>query len=234
VSAATRDLSSLFSYDYVALSQFWKRWYTSRQSAHGYPMKVQTDAIGLVTLVFVLLAWFVFAFIFLLRKKPPQGEVAKRATVSRWGIILQSFSFAAVWSLPRSSWWPARSSLFGELALAAVAVVLTYASCLLCLWAIRTLGKQWTFQARVIKGHELVTQGPYAIVRNPIYLGMFGLIVGTGFAYSRWWTLLAAVIVFLLGNRIRIRAEETLLRETFGSQFDDYARRVPAFFPRLF
>jgi protein-S-isoprenylcysteine O-methyltransferase Ste14 len=71
-------------------------------------------------------------------------------------------------------------------------------------------------------------------VRNPIYLGMFGIILGTGLVFSRWWTLLTALIFFLVGNQIRIRAEEKLLRETFGAQFDDYARRVPAFFPRLF
>ena len=197
-------------------------------------MKLQTDAIGLVTLILILLGWFVFAFIFLFRKKPPHGEETKRATVSRWGIFLQFFSFAFVWSLPRSSWWPVRPSLPGELGLATVAVLLTYASCLLCLWAMQTLGKQWTFEARVIEGHELITQGPYALVRNPIYLGMFGLIVGTGLAFSRWYTLLAAVVFFLVGNSIRIRAEENLLREAFGSQFDDYARRVPAFLPRLF
>jgi protein-S-isoprenylcysteine O-methyltransferase Ste14 len=70
------------------------------------------------------------------------------------------------------------------------------------------------------------------VVRNPIYLGMFGLMVTTGLAYTTWWALLAAVIIFLSGNRIRIRSEEKLLRETFGVQFDEYASRVPAFFPR--
>ena len=88
--------------------------------------------------------------------------------------------------------------------------------------------------ARLTKGHELVTDGPYGIVRNPIYLGMFGLMVATGVALSTWWALLAAIAIFLVGNRIRLRAEETLLREAFGSQFDDYARRVPAFLPRIF
>jgi protein-S-isoprenylcysteine O-methyltransferase Ste14 len=58
--------------------------------------------------------------------------------------------------------------------------------------------------------------------------------LSVGLAFSRWWTFLAAMVVFLIGNRIRIKAEEKLLRETFGAQFDDYARRVPAFFPRLF
>jgi len=72
------------------------------------------------------------------------------------------------------------------------------------------------------------------VVRNPIYLGMFGLMVATGLAYTTWWALLAAVILFLSGNRIRIRSEEKLLRETFGVQFDEYASRVRAFFPAIF
>ena len=195
--------------------------------------RLQTDIIGLTALILVFLAWVVFCLSFLLRKKPAQAEEAKRASVSKWGIALQSFSFAFVWILPRPRWWPFRESLAGELVLAVVAVVLAYASSLFSLLAIQTLGKQWTYEARVIKGHELVTQGPYAIVRNPIYLGMYGMIVGTGLVFSRWGTFLAAVVFFLIGNRIRIRAEERLLRETFGSQFDDYARHVPAFFPRL-
>jgi protein-S-isoprenylcysteine O-methyltransferase Ste14 len=196
-------------------------------------MRLQTDAIGLTTLVLVLLPWIAFGVALLLKKKSPNVEETKRAPGARFGILLQSISFALVWLVPRPLWWPFQESLAGELALAAVAIVLAYASSWLCVRAVRTLGKQWTYQARLIKGHELVTQGPYAIVRNPIYLGMFGAILATGLAFSRWWNFLAAVIVFLVGNRIRIQAEEKLLRESFGAQFDDYARRVSAFLPRL-
>ncbi len=197
-------------------------------------MKVQTDAIGLTTLILVFLPWLAFGVALVFRKKPGQVEEAKRAPAATLGIALQSLSFALVWVLPRSRWWPFGPSLAGELGVAVAAVVLAYASAGLCLQAVRTLGKQWTYQARVIKGHELITQGPYAFVRNPIYLGMFGAILATGLAFSRWWTFLSAVVVFLIGNRIRIRAEEKLLRETFGAQFDEYARRVPAFFPSVF
>jgi protein-S-isoprenylcysteine O-methyltransferase Ste14 len=63
---------------------------------------------------------------------------------------------------------------------------------------------------------------------------MFGMLVATGLTISRWQALLAGILVFLIGNEIRIRSEEKLLRETFGSQFDEYASRVPAVFPRLF
>lgn len=86
----------------------------------------------------------------------------------------------------------------------------------------------------MLEGHELVTQGPYSLVRNPIYLGMFGAILGAGLVFARWWTFLVAIVLFLIGNHVRITAEERLLRETFGAKFDDYARRVPAFLPRPF
>lgn len=196
--------------------------------------RLQTDIIGLTALGLIFLAWIGFALTFLLRRKPPKVEEAKRAPAAKLGIFLQSFSFAFVWLIGRPNWWPFRPSRAGELVLAAVAVALAYASGLFLLQAVRTLGKQWTFQARVIHGHELITQGPYAVVRNPIYLGMFGMLVATGLVFSRWWNLLGALVFFLIGNQIRIRAEEKLLRETFGAQFDDYARRVPAFLPRLF
>jgi protein-S-isoprenylcysteine O-methyltransferase Ste14 len=198
-------------------------------------MRLQTDAIGVTTLVLVILAWISFGAIFLLRKKPPVPvQETKRAPASFWGIFLQSLSFAFIWVLPRPHWWPFRASLIGEIALGAVCVLLAYASCIFCWQAIQTLGKQWTYQARVIEGHELIQQGPYAVVRNPIYLGMFGLILAAGLTFSNWWQIVGAMATFVVGLSIRIRAEEGLLRETFGSKFDEYARRVPAFLPRLF
>jgi protein-S-isoprenylcysteine O-methyltransferase Ste14 len=196
-------------------------------------MKLETDAIGLTTLILVLLPWIGVAVSLLFRKKREEATETKRETAATWGITMQSLSFPLVWSLPRPVWWPFPPSTAGEIVLAVAAVGLTWASALLCVSAIRTLGKQWTYRARVIAGHELVTEGPYSFVRNPIYLGMFGAIVGAGLVFSRWWTLAAAVVIFLIGNWIRIRAEEKLLR-TFGSKFDEYAGRVPAFFPGVF
>jgi protein-S-isoprenylcysteine O-methyltransferase Ste14 len=192
---------------------------------------MKLDAIGAVTLILVFLAWLIFGAVFLLRKRPPKAAETKRVTAAKWGIALQGVGFVLVGSFHRVYWWPFAPSPFGELALAFAAIVLAYASCFFCLQAVRTLGKQWTYEARVIEGHELITQGPYSVVRNPIYLGMFGLMIATGLAYTTWWALPAAVIIFLTGNRIRIRSEEKLLRETFGVKFDEYASRVPAFFP---
>jgi protein-S-isoprenylcysteine O-methyltransferase Ste14 len=195
-------------------------------------MRFQTDAIGLTALILVLVAYVLFGSVFLFRKRPPQTEDNKRAPAATFGIVLQGVGFALLWTAPRQRWWPFPPSRAGEVALAAAAVILAYASCWLSIRAVQTLGKQWAYAARVIKGHELITQGPYGTVRNPIYLGMFGLVLSMCLVFSRWWSGLAAVVFFLIGNHIRIRAEERLLRETFGDQFEEYARGVPAFIPR--
>jgi protein-S-isoprenylcysteine O-methyltransferase Ste14 len=121
-----------------------------------------------------------------------------------------------------------------EAILAVATIVVAIGFIWFCLAAVRTLGKQWALVARVVDGHELITQGPYGIVRNPIYLGMFGLLLATGLAISRWQGLLAGIAMFLIGTELRIRSEEKLLREAFGAKFDEYSRRVPSLFPRVF
>jgi len=196
-------------------------------------MKVQTDAIGLTTLILVLASYSVFALTFFFQKKQPRVEETRKASAAKWGIALQTIGFWLVWFVHRAMWWPFPASVTGEIILAALSVVLAFGSNWWCWRSMQALGKQWTFQARLIREHDLITTGPYAVVRNPIYLGMFGLMLSTGLALSTWWARLGAVIFFLIGNQIRIRAEEALLREAFGPQFEDYASRVPAFFPRI-
>jgi protein-S-isoprenylcysteine O-methyltransferase Ste14 len=121
-----------------------------------------------------------------------------------------------------------------EIVLAVLTVAIAAASVWLVNAASRRLGKQWALAARLVEGHDLISDGPYRLVRNPIYAGMFGLLLATGLAMSRWTILLAASAVFVAGTLIRIRSEEKLLRQAFGATFEEYARRVPALFPGIY
>ena len=100
--------------------------------------------------------------------------------------------------------------------------------------AIRTLGKQWAVAARVIEGHELVTTGPFEVVRHPVYSGLLGMLIATAVAISSWLGLILAAALYLVGTELRIRKEERLMRETFGNAYDEYAKEVPALIPGLF
>lgn len=121
-----------------------------------------------------------------------------------------------------------------EIALAVFTVAVAAASVWLVSSAVRTLGKQWAYAARLVEGHELITEGPYRFVRNPIYTGMLGMLVATGLALQHWIQLAVGIVLFAIGTVIRVRSEEKLLRAAFGKEFDDYARRVPAVLPGIF
>jgi protein-S-isoprenylcysteine O-methyltransferase Ste14 len=191
----------------------------------------------LPTLVFVIVmvCWFAFAGIFLLRKKPPSPPDQKREPGSLFGVALQGVSYGIVWGVHRAMFTPFIA--YSEpLALAAsvLAMVAAVSSVWLIMAALKTLGKEWSLTARLVEGHQLATRGPYAYVRHPIYTGMLGMLLATGLAVSHWAALLGALVVFFIGTIIRVRREEKLLRGAFGEQFEAYARRVPAILPGLY
>jgi len=80
-------------------------------------------------------------------------------------------------------------------------------------------------------GHRLVTHGPFALVRHPLYLG-FQLAAFSGLLLFRTWTL-AFVAVNLLALVIRARREEEALAAEFGDEWEAYVRRVPGWLPRF-
>ncbi|HMF95956.1 MAG TPA: isoprenylcysteine carboxylmethyltransferase family protein [Vicinamibacterales bacterium] len=193
------------------------------------------DTIATAVLALVILSWLVFAAVFLTHKRPSRRESVKKDRRSALGIVLQAVAFLLIWAIQRPMFAPiVPMPPAVETVVGALTVALAFGSVWLVMAAVRALGRQWAYTARVIEGHQLITEGPYGRVRNPIYAGMLGMLVATGLALTHWIGLLPALVVFAIGTRIRVRSEEALLRDTFGAEFDRYAARVPAVLPRLF
>jgi protein-S-isoprenylcysteine O-methyltransferase Ste14 len=78
--------------------------------------------------------------------------------------------------------------------------------------------------------HELRTDGPYGLVRHPIYTGLLGLITGSMLAcgFGVWVAYLAVAVPWLLR---RVRVEDDLMAGRFGAAYDAYRARVPALVP---
>ena len=115
----------------------------------------------------------------------------------------------------------------------AVVVGLSVSSAAFVFAAVRTLGKQWSLQPELVVDHKLITAGPYAIVRHPIYTSLFGLMLASGIVFTSPLILSVATVLFLIGTVIRMRVEERLLRTSFGEVYTTYSRRVPALIPFL-
>lgn len=183
------------------------------------------------------MCWIFFAGIFLLRKRLPAEPEAMRDRRATFGIALQMLAYFLVWfHPPRTAFLPPVPALSGisGIVFAVLTISLAAASGWLLESAVRTLGKQWALAARLVEGHKLITAGPYAYVRNPIYTGMLGMLIATGLAMEHWVATIVAVVIFFAGLVIRVRTEEKLLRAAFGQEFEDYARRVPAAVPGIY
>jgi protein-S-isoprenylcysteine O-methyltransferase Ste14 len=101
------------------------------------------------------------------------------------------------------------------------------------IWAVRTLGKAWSAFVEVREGQRLVQDGPYRFVRHPVYLSAFFEVVCIPMISCAPIIAAYAIFVHWALIVIRTRAEESTLRSQFGEQWDEYARRVPRFLPRL-
>ncbi len=191
-------------------------------------------AFDLASWIILALCWVVFCIFFGLRRPHPGEKTTRRDRRSVLGMVLQGVGFAAV-SIVRRPWHSPFLPLPGILqALPPLAVaVLAVASCWLALAAVRTLGKNWSYQARLVEGHRLITAGPYGRMRHPIYSAMLGYLLATGFAVSHWLGVILGVVFLSIGSAIRAGAEERLLRAQFGREYEEYARRVPAILPRI-
>ena len=83
------------------------------------------------------------------------------------------------------------------------------------------------------KNAELATSGPYSYTRNPLYLGSFLLGVGFTIAAGQPWLALLFAALFLGIYYPVMRVEAADLARLFGEDYENYARAVPLFLPRL-
>jgi len=83
------------------------------------------------------------------------------------------------------------------------------------------------------KGNVLAQGGPYALTRNPLYLGSFFMAVGILIAGQGYWLLIPFGLFFVSFYYPVMRAEEQELAQRYGDRFGEYARRVPLFLPNF-
>jgi protein-S-isoprenylcysteine O-methyltransferase Ste14 len=105
----------------------------------------------------------------------------------------------------------------------------------LVLWGRFTLGEMYyvssSMGAQLYADHRLVTHGPFALVRHPMYVGILLASMG-GLLIYRTWTLVFTTVTFL-GLVLRARREEQALAAEFGERWQEYCRQVSGWTPRI-
>lgn len=81
------------------------------------------------------------------------------------------------------------------------------------------------------KNDQLLAIGPYAVVRNPLYVASFLGVLGIGLVSGMMAVLLLLVLAFVFYYRVVVAREEAFLAEKFGADFTAYCARTPRWWP---
>ncbi|MBS0386132.1 MAG: isoprenylcysteine carboxylmethyltransferase family protein [Proteobacteria bacterium] len=168
------------------------------------------------------LSWFVAAI--WSRQTAARASFAQEAPyriVTMVGVVML-FGLVDLAHVPRG--WDA------GVAVGWVMVALIAAGFAFAWWARIHLGALWSGTITRKQDHSIVTTGPYAIVRHPIYTGLLLAGFATAVARGRWEALIGESL-FALGCWMKARQEERFLSEKLGPEYAAYRERVPMLVP---
>jgi len=116
--------------------------------------------------------------------------------------------------------------------LSAIGALLCGAGIALAIWARYHLGKNWGMPMTRREEPELVTSGPYAYIRHPIYTGVIVAIIGSGFASGAGWLMVCVLYAgyFIVSAFV----EEKTLSAEFPQQYKEYKKHTKMLIPFVF
>lgn len=106
------------------------------------------------------------------------------------------------------------------------------------LWIFRIshkeLGRNWSITLEIRERHELVSAGPYALVRHPMYTSFLLMGLGQVFLLPNWVAGISGLIGFAVLFLLRVDKEERMMLESFGSQYRAYMEKTKRIVPYLY
>lgn len=192
-----------------------------------HPEPTSQTALAVMALGFIV---FLLALARARKGKDESKRVPEiRSSTSMLGVLVQGLGFFAVGLGPiAATLAPAGLPALAEATAVALLIALTIG---LFFSASRAMGKNWSIVARTREDHQLVTWGPFAAIRHPIYTGLFAYMLAMALAFGHWRALILGVPLYWMGTWMRVIIEERMLRAQFGAAYDAYASRVKRFGP---
>lgn len=153
------------------------------------------------------------------------NERAERPSSFPWPPVVLAVSFAAgvIAHVVYPLGWPrgVLADLLQGLGLFAIAIAV-----LLYFLSAREMRRKNTTVLPHAGADHLVTTGPFAVSRNPIYLANVLLLSGLGLAFGNAWMFAAAALCAIGEQKLAIDREEAHLELRFGKAWRDYKKRV--------
>lgn len=112
--------------------------------------------------------------------------------------------------------------------------VLLLIGALLVFWrAHADLGVNWSPSLEIREEHELITRGIYRVIRHPMYASQWLWVIAQPLLLQNWIAGFLNLLVFIAFYFLRVKAEEQMMLDSFGAQYQDYMKRTGRVLPKL-
>jgi protein-S-isoprenylcysteine O-methyltransferase Ste14 len=191
-------------------------------------------AVGEAVWVLGIVAWYVIRYPFERRAKRVPVVSDRRVPSERVGLAAALVGLAIIPGFYVATGIPEWADYPSHI-WAVVAGALVFC---LAMWVFRRthkeLGRNWSITLEIRQKHELVSRGPYALVRHPMYTSFLLMGVGQAFLLSNWVIGLVGLIGFATLFFLRVDKEERMMLEVFGPQYRAYMDRTKRLIPYLY
>ena len=99
-------------------------------------------------------------------------------------------------------------------------------------WTQAALDTRWSAQLQLRKEHTLITSGPYARIRHPLYAAMFAWAIALALLTANW-IFVAITVLTIAGTLARVPKEEQMMLDSFGDEYRAYMQRTGKFLPKF-
>jgi protein-S-isoprenylcysteine O-methyltransferase Ste14 len=176
----------------------------------------------------LIFLWVLFFAYWIASARGTKPTAYRVNPVWRWVTVIGIFLIVRFWNFDSPLF--NRSLVEQTPTTEAVGVVICAAGFAFAIWARRTLATNWSAEPTIKEGHELITAGPYRLVRHPIYTGILVALLGTELVGGRvknlFLVLFAVVILY-----VKLRIEESLMMRQFPQAYADYKARTKTLIP---
>jgi len=180
--------------------------------------------------VAIIVCWGAFALVWIIGAvfNARRSPAVRTRTMGRLQLLIAGAVAWAVLLLVPDSDWERLTIDAGWIRW--LGLVLLVASTVFVIRARFSLGLMWSSDVIAREDHQLRTDGPYGMVRHPIYTGLLLALLGSTLALGDWRAILAfALAAGALWRKLRI--EERWMRQQFGDAYQAYSERVAALIP---
>ncbi|MGY5859382.1 MAG: protein-S-isoprenylcysteine O-methyltransferase [Candidatus Thorarchaeota archaeon] len=186
-----------------------------------------------VTLAVLIIAFFVIRAPSVTKASKTEKSEEKKPTRER---VMVFFNFVGMMGIPfvyiLTTWLdfsafpvPEVIRLFG--------IAFNVFGLIFLVWIHRALGEHWSMMLKLGEEHKLVTTGPYARIRHPMYTFFYILAISTALISANLFVGVFGIVAWTLLYVMRINDEEAMLIDEFGDEYKEYIERTGRLLPKL-